>query len=474
MRPLEETCIEALETERQRSTGRRVDPRRIEQLKSHLASCEQCRAASALIRAGAADTSAETLQRLDDLARFRYIEHLLDKAAAGGSESAGRARHGRLKVAWVAAAVAALVAGAALLLVEADFGGAGSLPMAAVHRDTPAALPTAGAKRREGGAVFEENRLTVRNTPSVVSLPTGIELLIQPGGQMVIERADRTALEVRLIEGNLTATVDPERRGPRFRVRTSAGSVTVKGTEFGVQVSGESSIVHVLRGVVAVETPRGRHRVGAMEAFSMDRDAPLPFSEETRELISEQLASLAEVDSGAYMRVDLRNLLPDLAGVHLARAPNRSSSKKKIASTTSREVIPSVEELLSEAQHARRSRRWEECRRAYERLLRLHPEAGAAAHVRVPLGNLLLDRLHQPASALDHFDRYLALGEPSLAEEALFGKARALRMLGRKREEAAALREFVERFPRAMNVRVTRERLRALEEGAPLVDEEKK
>jgi hypothetical protein len=55
--------------------------------------------------------------------------------------------------------------------------------------------------------------------------------------------------------------------------------------------------------------------------------------------------------------------------------------------------------------------------------------------------------LRDPAAALSSFDAYLAHGDGSLLQEALLGRIRSLRALGRVDEERQAIEQFLERFP---------------------------
>ena len=78
----------------------------------------------------------------------------------------------------------------------------------------------------------------------------------------------------------------------------------------------------------------------------------------------------------------------------------------------------------------------------------------------VALGEMELNMLARPRSALRRFDAYLAGGQGGpLAQEALFGKTRAHRALGDARGEQRALESFLTRFPKAVQAHAVRERL---------------
>jgi hypothetical protein len=77
------------------------------------------------------------------------------------------------------------------------------------------------------------------------------------------------------------------------------------------------------------------------------------------------------------------------------------------------------------------------------------------------LGELLLT-LHDSQGALNAFDSYLA-GGGALAQEARFGRARALRALNRPAEERRAIEHFLTAYPEAPQSRVLRARLAAIQ-----------
>ncbi len=84
----------------------------------------------------------------------------------------------------------------------------------------------------------------------------------------------------------------------------------------------------------------------------------------------------------------------------------------------------------------------------YAELRRAHPKSAAAQAANVSIGQLELQRGRRKV-ALRAFDRYLASGGP-LAEEAHWGKIRALHGLGRADEEAAAMERLRSAFPRSV------------------------
>jgi tetratricopeptide (TPR) repeat protein len=97
----------------------------------------------------------------------------------------------------------------------------------------------------------------------------------------------------------------------------------------------------------------------------------------------------------------------------------------------------------------------------YERLRATHPTSPEARTVLVTIGKLELD-LKQPARALASFDTYLA-ARGALAPEALAGKIRALRALGRADDERRAIETYLARHPDGFDAPLLRQRLEVLQ-----------
>jgi hypothetical protein len=122
-------------------------------------------------------------------------------------------------------------------------------------------------------------------------------------------------------------------------------------------------------------------------------------------------------------------------------------------------------ELLREANAARSAGEHTRARDLYLRLRREFPGSREDMLVRVSLGQLALEKLHDPALALRQFGAYLEdRPKGTLAEEASLGRIGALRKLGRAQEEARAIERFVTSFPDSIHVRTLQERRAALAE----------
>jgi TolA-binding protein len=95
----------------------------------------------------------------------------------------------------------------------------------------------------------------------------------------------------------------------------------------------------------------------------------------------------------------------------------------------------------------------------YRRLQAEYPRSDESV-----LSQVLLARVHlgrgENAAALEQFERYLrTAGDGSLVQEAMHGKAMALRRLGRVSEERSVWHDLLRRFPDSVYGGVARERL---------------
>jgi TolA-binding protein len=144
------------------------------------------------------------------------------------------------------------------------------------------------------------------------------------------------------------------------------------------------------------------------------------------------------------------------AEVHRRRAP---------AAERPAPEVETADKLFAQANAARGAGDLRAAALGYERLERQYPGSPEAAVSLVSAGDLLA-RQGAPAAALDRFDRYLAgNARGPLAPEALFGRARCLRELGRPRDEAEAWRALLGGFPGSVYDRTARRRLDELDRG---------
>jgi tetratricopeptide (TPR) repeat protein len=116
--------------------------------------------------------------------------------------------------------------------------------------------------------------------------------------------------------------------------------------------------------------------------------------------------------------------------------------------------------LLAEARHEMSQGHPREALALYKKLRAAYPASPEAATVLVTMAKLELN-LGSPAPALADFEAYLKGGGP-LAPEAMAGKIRALRALGRSADEQAAIEQYLGQYPNGFEARAFEQRLRVL------------
>ncbi|WP_437735765.1 tetratricopeptide repeat protein [Sorangium sp. So ce1335] len=156
--------------------------------------------------------------------------------------------------------------------------------------------------------------------------------------------------------------------------------------------------------------------------------------------------------------------LPELA----APAPLPHDTPRAPGATAPTPAAPSTpaastaEQLFREANDARRAGSAQRAIALYRALQRRFAGSPEATLSLVSLGGLLLNS-GSPGAALAQFDRYLGVaGARPLAVEALYGRGRALRALGRSGDEAQTWRRLLREHPSSPYAEHARRRLAEL------------
>jgi tetratricopeptide (TPR) repeat protein len=136
------------------------------------------------------------------------------------------------------------------------------------------------------------------------------------------------------------------------------------------------------------------------------------------------------------------------SGADAPEAHGTSAKKVHSADTAAPEAAakPSATELLDRARARRRAKDFRQAAAAYEDFLESYPKDQKVASTLVSLAQLYQGPLKDPKRALRYYDRYLERGGP-LSEEAMYGKIRALRSLGRTQDAKDLSRAFVDQYP---------------------------
>jgi hypothetical protein len=190
--------------------------------------------------------------------------------------------------------------------------------------------------------------------------------------------------------------------------------------------------------------PAGRHRLQIRRAGGTERLVEL------------------EVAAGSRQRIEAMsptatNAQPTAALPTPKRAAPVSPSATPAPSNAS---LPSPRSLLDQARRELGRGNSRAALLLYRQLRASFPTSPEASTVLVTMGKLELN-LNSPARALADFDTYLGQGGP-LAPEALGGKVRALRALGRPQDERRSIEQYLASFPRGFESRALEQRLEVL------------
>ncbi|EDM76338.1 hypothetical protein PPSIR1_18567 [Plesiocystis pacifica SIR-1] len=127
-----------------------------------------------------------------------------------------------------------------------------------------------------------------------------------------------------------------------------------------------------------------------------------------------------------------------------AAAPSSDPSVAKAKPKSSK----SADELLDLARSQRTAKDFAAAAATYEELVRSYPSSAKARSAHVSVAQLYLGPLDNPSKAIRHFDRYLKRGGP-LAEEAHYGKIRALRKQGQTAKAKTEAAAFLDDYPQS-------------------------
>ena len=308
-----------------------------------------------------------------------------------------RRRRRRVRVSAAISAVAAAAALAAFLVITSD------------RADRPERRLAAGAS---GGAKLRTFG---------IKLPDGSQAFVHDAGQIELKQNEAGALWVRQRRGTVRYEVRPRSRRA-FVVQAGVARVRVVGTIFSVTLEREHVVVTVERGKVAVERGEQRALLGAGDKIrisSTKPTAPAPASQPAA--------------------------VPVAGGK--ARHPRRRAS-------------PTLEELMSQVDAARKRGDLDRAARLIEQIIRSHAGDRRMAVVLFTQGRIdqARGRFRAAARAFGRCRSRFPGG--SLAEDALAEQANALRAAGSKEQASAAARRYLSRYPGGIHRRRMREILR--------------
>lgn len=354
----------------------------------------------------------------------------------------------------------------------------------------------------------EGESVTTGEGRACLTIDPGIDVCLATHTVVELESLAAPGIRLRVRSGTALASLSRRVPGASFALVMADVSATAHGTTYVARHEGDESEVIVVEGVVEVargrdnrvlvdahsrvivpakaETfakgPVGRneearllalmapHRLWAGATLgvldlaatpktlqaSIDDEGPLPLPLQTfvsagrhgvvwRDATGAETTSWIDIPAG-----ETRRLVPPTANNPRATASEPTEK-------------PSATALLELARRELARGKARQALSLYEQLRSTHPASAEARTVLVTMGKLELDLGH-PGRALDRFEGYLRGGGP-LAPEALAGKARALRALGRTGEERRAIQQYLGAHPDGFETPLFTKRLREL--GGP-------
>jgi ferric-dicitrate binding protein FerR (iron transport regulator) len=350
------------------------------------------------------------------------------------------------------------------------------------------------------GTLTSGNRLRTEAGRACVTIDPGIDVCVGERAELVLESLEPRSLRLRVERGLAVASLAPRRPGEHFALVSGELSARAVGTVFALEKSAAGADVLVADGKVEVSrggakptlvSAHGRLLASSAtpEAMGRSEEARLHALLAPRELWRTQNLATLEVTGDDSAMVEVGGREPLATPLSVFVPPGRQSlsvrnqqtgavttleltlatgERRRVELPTARAasaakppvVPPSAALLLEQARRELRKGNPEAALETYRKLERAFPNGPEAATVLVTVGKLELDA-GSAARALSSFDRYLERGGP-LAQEALAGRIRALRKLGRAREERAAIVQFLADYPSGFDASTLRKRLDAL------------
>ena len=356
-----------------------------------------------------------------------------------------------------------------------------------------------GAERAVVGEKTLAEGATVRTGDgrACLTIDPTIDVCLGPASEVTLEALRGASLRVRVVGGTAVAALAPRSAGQTFALAAGKLEATAHGTVYALEASdGRPVRVAVLEGTVSVSEPGeksellGAHaglsvRAGAaraVDAVGRGEEARLSAWLRPRELarggsfgvleLGEQGSLRALLDDQGPYDLPLRAFVS--AGRHRVtlRAPGEpdrtldadvEAGGVRRVTPTARSVdaaVPSARALLEQARDSLARGDSRAARVLYERLRETHPVSPEARTILVPLGKLELEA-GAASRALSTFDAYVKGGGP-LLPEALSGRVKALRALGRPTEERRAIEDLLARYPKTFEAPALSRRLQAL------------
>lgn len=448
--------------------------------------------------------------------RLRLVTSAERQPHASLAEPRPRQRQGLLLM------VAALLVGAVIIAVRVVLPSAApravtsaspTRPLASVSAAHATLVMVAGDVSVDGrramvdrGPLREGQRVTTRDGGACLTIASDIDVCLADNSAVRAQSLAANDIRLQVESGTALASLTGRAPGSSFSLLMDEVSASARGTTFAARLANRQREVIVLDGAVEVTREGDRpERVGASSRVLLRSDgralerATVERGEAARllelrsshelwqtgsaagvlDIFARPGALRASIDGQAPLPLPLQTVVragkrrltwQGTAGVELTsswldvaageRLRVEAPQPSVVSAARGEPDKPSPAALLDSARRELGRSRPGEALRLYERLRVMHPNSAEARTVLVTMGKLEL-KLGRHERALRHFDAYLRQGGV-LAPEALAGKTRALRILGRHAEERDTMQQYLARYPRGLEAPLFEKRLREL------------
>lgn len=425
----------------------------------------------------------------DDLHRRRWVNDIVEQVSAQGVLGVKQPKQKGFEPSMYWRVFAAAVSFVAIALIgvfiwriEWNEELAPSLPV--VHSDFESSSSVGrvamitGSVSAYGTPIFANHSLhageeiRTQSGNAAVHLAGGVVVYLDAQTAVTLTRPNIQPAQILLRKGRIVAAVDKSNNGQvAFTVATFNGRVDVTGTLFSMEAKQADVTVQVLKGtVLATDNSKHTKKVSGGHALVLG-------AHDVRPLAVEEVASLQE---GKLLLAPFRaSKIPLDEAIEPQQIPVEPTSVDRTATTSSAKVEPDVAvkeqhslapvhnhmSLMTIARQHRQAKDWDGAVKTYQLILQQSEDFTELGIALNALGDLLLEYKGQPLSALVYYDKYLAQHPNGvLAQEAAFGRIRALKQLNRFSDEAVALQEFIDVYPKAVQTSLVQKRLWELEQ----------
>jgi hypothetical protein len=453
------------------------------------------------------------LEGLKGVPRLRLVTSSVDDATERlAPRPFARPRAIRVAVGSLLLATASAIA----LFVSSSERPPAAAPPTALRAPLPPSLARAELVLSAGEVLVAGNRLRIGQRPlaqgesvstgegrACLTIDPGIDVCLAANSSVELESLTAQSVRVRVAGGMALAALTPREVPRSFALVTGDVSATAHGTTYAVRRGPDETEVIVVEG--EVEVTRGADNRELVDAHSRvivpassepfvrtpigrSDEARLVALRATHKLWAGAAVGVLDLALGPSMlqaSVDDEGALPlplqafvgagmhrvgwrDSAGfestswIEIAAGETRRVAPPEQAKVGASElaVKPSAATLLERARRELGAARPRQALALYDQLRSTYPTSVEARTVLVTMGKLELELGHAQR-ALGHFEAYLR-NEGTLRPEALAGRARALRVLGRAPEERRAIQQYLAAHPNGFEAPSFAKRLREL------------